>query len=147
MIRAICVCLMVICGARVAHASEPVRLTPVGVRDLQIGLGGGTFDLVVEAERLRGLPIQLRGIEYELMVGNVVVTDAARDYEKLVLKRGAPVEVEIPVRLDAATAVSAGARALASQELDLRIRGTAGLKVFIVPIRVDFDEQLRSSGR
>ena len=34
-----------------AHAGgEPLKLTPVGVKDVQIGLAGGSLDLVIEAD-------------------------------------------------------------------------------------------------
>ena len=105
-----------------AHAGgEPLKLTPVGVKDVQIGLAGGSLDLVIEAERMKGLPIHQRSLEYELLVGNVVVTDTEREYDGVVLRKGEPVEISIPVRLDASTAMSAGARAMSSR-IDLRIR-------------------------
>ena len=126
-----------------AHAGgEPLKLTPVGVKDVQIGLAGGSLDLVIEAERMKGLPIHLRSLEYELLVGNVVVTDTEREYDGVVLRKGEPVEISIPVRLDASTAMSAGARAMSSGKLDLRIRGTAGLRVMIFPVKINFDERL-----
>lgn len=131
-----------------AHAGgEPVLLSPVGIRDLQIGFGGGSFDLVIEAERTRGLPIKLRKLEYELLVGNVVVTEADTEYDGLVLRRGEPREIAIPVTLDASTAMSAGAKAMSSGTLDLRIRGRAGLRVLIFPVRIDFDERLEPPKR
>lgn len=126
-----------------AHAGgAPLKLTPVGVRDLQIGLSGGSFDLVVEAERSKGLPIKLRNLQYELLIGNVVLTETERDYDAVVLRRGEPVEIAIPVTLDASTAMSAGAKALTSGRLDLRIRGTAGLRILVFPLTVGFDEKL-----
>ncbi|MEC7948016.1 MAG: hypothetical protein VX265_10640 [Myxococcota bacterium] len=130
------------------HAgSEPLKLTPVGVKDLQLGFGGGSFDLIIEAERLKGLPITLRNLQYELLIGNVVLTETERDYEAVVLRKGEPVEVAIPVTLDASTAMSAGAKALTSGRLDLRIRGTAGLRVWVFPLTVGFDEKLESPRR
>ena len=131
-----------------AHAGgEPLKLTPVGVKDVQIGLAGGSLDLVIEAERMKGLPIHLRSLEYELLVGNVVVTDTEREYDGVVLRKGEPVEISIPVRLDASTAMSAGARAMSSGKLDLRIRGTAGLRVMIFPVKINFDERLEPPTR
>lgn len=131
-----------------AHAGgEPLKLTPVGVKDVQIGLAGGSLDLVIEAERMKGLPIHLRSLEYELLVGNVVVTDTEREYDGVVLRKGEPVEISIPVRLDASTAMSAGARAMSSGKLDLRIRGTAGLRVMIFPVKINFDERLEPPSR
>jgi hypothetical protein len=130
-----------------AHAGEPLQLTPIGVKDLQVGFSGGSFDLVIEAERLKGLPIKLRNLEYELLVGNVVVTETETDYDGVVLRKGEPVEIAIPVTLDASTAMSAGAKAMASGKLDLRIRGTAGLRVLIFPVKIDFDERLEPPKR
>lgn len=126
---------------------EPLKLTPIGIEDLQVGFGGGSFDLVIEAERLKGLPIKLRNLEYELLVGNVVVTETDTEYDSVVLRRGEPVEIAIPVTLDASTAMSAGAKAMASGKLDLRIRGTAGLRVLIFPVKIDFDERLQPPKR
>lgn len=131
-----------------AHAGDqPLKLTPIGVKDLQVGFGGGSFDLVIEAERMKGLPLKLKSLEYELLVGNVVVTETETDYDAVVLRKGEPVEIAIPVTLDASTAMSAGAKAMASGKLDLRIRGTAGLKVLIFPVKIDFDERLEPPKR
>jgi len=131
-----------------AHAGgEPLKLTPVGVKDVQLGFTGGSLDLVVEAERLKGLPLHLRSLEYELLVGNVVVTETQTDYDGVVLRKGEPVEISIPVRLDASTAMSAGAKAMSSGSLDLRIRGTAGLRVLVFPVNISFDERLEPPKR
>ena len=63
------------------------------------------------------------------------------------MRKGEPVEVAIPVTLDASTAMSAGAKAMASGRLDLRIRGTAALRVLIFPVTISFDERLEPPKR
>lgn len=130
-----------------AHAADAVNITPKAVNNLQVGLSGGTLDLVLEADRPRGLPIRLRALNYELFVGNVLVTSAAQEYDGVVLRKGEPATFTIPVRLDASTALSAGMKALSSGSLDLRLRGEAKVRVLIFPLRIDFDERLDTKGR
>jgi hypothetical protein len=134
-------------SAPVAHAEDPITIEPVAVENLQIGMGGGSFDLVLKASRNKGLPVTLRWLEYELLVGNVVVTENEREYDGVKLKKGEPATFSLPVKLDASTAFSAGAKAMSSGRLDLRLRGQAGLKVLIFPIRIEFDEELVTDPR
>lgn len=127
-----------------AADTPPLRVTPVGVERLELGRGGARFDLVVEAERLKGLPVQIRTLDYTLDVDRVKIAQTRGDYrgQRLRLKRGQPVRFSIPVELDAAEAMAIIASGL-GQGLDLRVRLTGHAKVrllfipFRIPVRTD----------
>ena len=128
-----------------AKAADPLRIEPVEIRNLDVGLGSARFDLVVEAERLRGLPLRLRSLRYAVVVDRVTVSQAERDYtsERVRLRKGEPVTFAIPVELDAAEALTIATKGLmAGKALRVQVKGAAGVQVLVFPIRVPFQTDL-----
>ena len=128
-----------------AEAADPLRIEPVEIRNLDVGLGSARFDLVVEAERLRGLPLRLRSLRYAVVVDRVTVSQAERDYtsERVRLRKGEPVTFAIPVELDAAEALTIATKGLmAGKALRVQVKGAAGVQVLVFPIRVPFQTDL-----
>ena len=130
-----------------AAAGEPLRIDPVAIQDVDLGLGKASFGLVVEVERLRGLPIRLRHLQYQLDVNKVTVTDTRADYGGIKLKKGQPVEIVIPVELNAAEALAVAAQGLASGNVRVQIRGEAGVRILLLPMTVPFKADLAKVGR
>ena len=129
-----------------AGAASSVQVEPVGLNDVKLSLGSASFDLVLRVERTRGLPVRLRKLDYALQVGKVRVTQARADYRHLKLRKGQPVDVELPVRLDAGQAAAVALDAFGAGQLTVRISGKAGVSVLLLPISVGFDERLVKLG-
>lgn len=136
--------LLALSGA--AGAASSVQVEPVGLNDVKLSLGSASFDLVLRVERTRGLPVRLRKLDYALQVGKVRVTQARADYRHLKLRKGQPVDVELPVRLDAGQAAAVALDAFGAGQLTVRISGKAGVSVLLLPISVGFDERLVKLG-
>jgi len=122
-----------------ADDTAPLRITPVGVEHLDVGLGGARFDLVVEAERLKGLPVVIRTLDYAIDVDRLKIAQTRGDYrgEGLRLRKGDPVRFSIPVELDASEAMALVASGL-GQGRDLRVRltGHAKVRMLLIPFRI-----------
>ena len=125
-----------------AEAKEPpVLFEAQGVKNVQIGLSGGSFDVMVQAERTRGLAVKLRHLEYEILLAGQPFSEASRDYDGMKLRKGEPQLIPIPVRFDAEKALKAGMAALGSEKLEVRVRGEAKLSVLCIPFTVPFDQR------
>jgi hypothetical protein len=120
----------------------PVQVRPVDLRSVQIGLGGASFDLVLEAERTRGLPLRLRSLDYRVEVNGRTITTAQQDLGGLRLRKGEPAQVVLPVRLSGLDAVAAIADTIQKRDLAVRLTGEARVRVCLIPARVQIDEEL-----
>lgn len=132
-------------GPPAAAATDPVRVRPVGVENVRMGLGHATFDLVVEAERLKGLPVVLRTLDYAIVIDRVRVAQTVGDYrgQRLRLKKGEPVRFTLPVELNAAEALALATQGI-SEGLGLRVKlsGKAGVRLLFLPLTVPFRTDL-----
>lgn len=129
-----------------AHAADsPVDIAPVGVKNLDVGLSGASFDVVLEAERTRGwLPLKLRSVDYVVMVGKAQVATGTREYDGLKLKKGDPVRFRVPVELSGGEALTAMGRIASGRSVKVKVKGTAGLGIFFIPIKVPFSAKMKS---
>jgi Late embryogenesis abundant protein len=137
--------LLLLCAlfALPAHARDQgVDVRPTDIRGLQVGLGGATFDLVLEVERTRGVAVRLRSLTYDLAVNGRSITADERDLDGVKLKRGIPTEVVIPVQIGARDALGMLGSALNQGDLDVKLTGTAKVRVLLVPFSVDIDATL-----
>ena len=116
---------------------------PVGVENIDIGLSGGSFDLLLEAERTRGIRVRLRDLDYTVKMGGRVVTRGDREYSGKVLRKGQPIIIEVPVEFSATDALATGLDALANGKVNVRIQGEAGLRVLLIPFSVPFDQKVK----
>ena len=134
-------------GSPAWAAKDPIRVVPVGIEDVRLGLGSASFGLVVQAERLKGLPVRLRSLEYEIEVARTRVSQSRTDYDGIKLKKGHPIKIVVPIELNAAEALSLAARGLqGGEDLQLRIRGAAKVRVLIFPLRLPFKAELLGGG-
>lgn len=126
-----------------AAKEPPVLVKPVGVENIDIGLSGGSFDLLLEAERTRGIRVRLRDLDYTVKMGGRVVTRGDREYSGKVLRKGQPIIIEVPVEFSATDALATGLDALANGKVNVRIQGEAGLRVLLIPFSVPFDQKVK----
>ena len=130
-----------------ALAAQPsVDVVPVGLQNLDLGMGQASFDLVLRVTRTRGLPVRLRRLDYSLDVGQVEVTEASATYQGVRLRRDEPVEIAVPVSLNAGEAAAVALSAVATGELRIRLSGKAGVSVLLFPITVPFEAGLVELG-
>ncbi len=127
-----------------AHAGggPPVTIVPVAVENMKMGLSGGSLDVVLEAERTRGIRVRLRHLDYEVLMAGDVLSKADRDYSGTVLKKGQPVDIAVPVNISAGDALNIGVNALTKGNMGVRVRGEIGLSIFFIPFTVPFDQKL-----
>jgi len=124
-----------------AHAGDkgpPLEVRPKRIADLDIGLSGASFDVVLEAERTRGITVKLRSLEYEIKVGKTTVARGEREYDTVKLKRGEPVAIRIPVELSGSQALKAAGKIAAGRDLQIKVKGNAGLGIWFIPFTVPF---------
>ncbi len=126
-----------------AAKEPPVLVKPVGVENIDIGLSGGSFDLLLEAERTRGIRVRLRDLDYTVKMGGRVVTRGDREYSGKVLRKGQPIIIEVPVEFSATDALATGLDALTNGKVNVRIQGEAGLRVLLIPFSVPFDQKVK----
>lgn len=126
-----------------AHARDQgVDVKPTTVRGLEVGLGGATFDLVLEVERTRGVAVRLRGLDYDVEVNGRSITADELDLAGIKLKRGVPTEVVIPVQLGARDALGMVGSAMSQRDLQVKLTGTAKVRMLLIPFSVDIDATL-----
>lgn len=124
-----------------AHAGDkgpPVEIRPKRIAEMDIGLSGATFDVVLEAERTRGITVKLRSLEYEIMVGKTTVARGEREYDAVKLRRGEAVNIRIPVELSGTQAIKAAGKIAAGRDLKIKVKGNAGLGIWFIPFTVPF---------
>ena len=121
-----------------AADGPPVEVRPLRIANVDAGFSGASFDVVLEAERTRGLPVKLRSLDYTIQIGKTVIAEGSRDYDSLKLKKGQPVKVKVPVELSAGQALKAVTKVAAGRDLKIKVKGTAGLKVWFIPFTVPF---------
>ena len=134
--------LLALCLAPAVGRASGVEVEPVALQDLELGGGRADFDLVLRVERKGGLPVRLRRLKYTVQVGSLRVTEAATRYEGVRLRVGEPVEIAVPVSLDAAEATALALQALTSGRFQVRLSGKAAVSVLLLPIALRFDERL-----
>jgi hypothetical protein len=123
------------------HAAEkdpPVDIRPKKISNVDVGLSGATFDVVLEAERTRGIAVKLRSLEYTIQVGKTVVARGEREYDAVKLRRGQPVTIKVPVELSGGEALQAIGRIAAGRDLKIKVKGNAGLGIWFIPFTVPF---------
>ena len=126
----------------VAHAKAPVTITPASVRNLDVGLGGGSFDVTVDAQRSGWLPIRLRQLEYTIMVaGEEFASDVVR-YDAMWIGRKEPTSIPIHVEFTMAQALGVGLAAAGGKRLRVRVKGTAETRVLFFPVTVAFNKRI-----
>lgn len=125
-----------------AHA---LGVFPVGLRDVRVGMSGASFTVMVEVEREKGLPVRLRGLDYALRIDQAPVASAEIKYkdDKVVLRKGQPVRVGIPVTLDAAEAMKIVSRGFrGGSNLRVAVVGNAKVSVLGLPFRLPYKTEL-----
>ena len=91
--------------------------------------------------------MRLRSLEYEIEVARTRVSQSRTDYDGIKLKKGHPIKIVVPIELNAAEALSLAARGLqGGEDLQLRIRGAAKVRVLIFPLRLPFKAELLGGG-
>jgi hypothetical protein len=124
--------------AQADDKGPPVEIRPKRIADVDIGLSGATFDVILEAERTRGITVKLRSLEYEIKVGKTTVARGDREYDAVKLRRGEPVKIRIPVELSGADAIKAAGKIAAGRDLKIKVKGNAGLGIWFIPFTVPF---------
>ena len=121
-----------------AADGPPVEIRPMRIADVDIGLSGASFDVVLEAERMRGITVKLRSLDYTIQVGKTVVASGSREYSGLKLKKGEPVKVRVPVELSGTEALKVASKVVAGRDLKIKVKGNAGLGIWFIPFTVPF---------
>lgn len=124
--------------AQAGDKPPPLTIQPKRVADLDVGLSGATFDVVLEAERTRGITVRLRHLDYEVRIGGAVVAQGVREYDNVRLRRGEPVKIRVPVELSGREALQAAGKIASGRELKIKVRGSAGLGIWFIPFTVPF---------
>ncbi|GEM_PF-2393858 len=118
-----------------------VEVTATGVRDVSIGLGGTSFDLVLEVTRTGWPGVKLSSLDYVVTVdGQEIERNAAQPDVKL--EQNVPTEVVIPCEVSGLAAAGAIVSAAMDGTVDLTIDGTATAWIWFLPLRVGFEEDL-----
>lgn len=121
-----------------AQAAPQIDAELVEVRDVQVGLSGASFTAVVELTRQSGPPMVLKDVDYDLVLDGVVVGGAGDLPDKVRLKKGESVLVELPGSVDA-SAGSAVVRAVAKGSLEVKVSGEAKVRAMLIPRTVPFE--------
>jgi hypothetical protein len=124
--------------AQAEDKGPPVEIRPKKISNLDIGLSGASFDVVLEAERTRGIPVRLRSLDYTIQVGKVVVAEGERHYPATKLAKGKPVQIRVPVELSGTEALKAAGNIAGGRDLKIKVKGTAGLGIWFIPFKVPF---------
>ena len=116
----------------------PVDIRPKKIANVDVGFSGASFDVVLEAERTKGIGVKLRSLEYTIQVGKTVVARGEREYDGVKLRRGEPVSIRVPVELSGGQALKAVGRIAAGRDLKVVVKGNAGLGIWFIPFTVPF---------
>jgi hypothetical protein len=125
-----------------ATAKAPITIEPSSVEHFTMGLTGGSFDVMVSATRTGCLPLQLRELDYEIIVAGKRFATGTNSYEKMVIKKDKPTTIPIHVEFTTRQALAAGIAALGGKKLRVRVKGEAEVSVLFFPFTVPFNERL-----
>ncbi|HJN78347.1 MAG TPA: hypothetical protein QGF58_30825 [Myxococcota bacterium] len=128
-------------ASSLAVAAPTIEVELVEVRDVQVGLSGASFTAVVELTRQSGPPMVLKDVDYDLVFDGAVVGGAGDLPEKVRLKKGESVQVELPGSLDA-SAGSAIVRAMSRGSLEVKVTGEAKVRSLLIPRTVPFETEV-----
>ncbi len=128
----------VLATASAAEKPQPIVVEPKRVTNVDIGLSGATFDVVLEAERTRGLTVKLRHLDYSIQVGKTVVAEGAKEYDSVRLRKGEPVLITVPVEMSGIQALELAGRIAAGRDLKVKVKGNAGIRVWFFPMTIPF---------
>ena len=126
----------------VAEAAPPVSVTPTSVNNVEIGLTGGSFDVVLHAQRSGWLPIKIRELDYTIMVAGREFASDTVEYSSLWIGRKEPTSIPIHVQFTMAQALGAGLSALSGKKLRVRVKGTAEASVLFFPVTANFNRRI-----
>lgn len=107
-----------------ALAASPISASLLGVQDVAVGFSGATFTLKAGLLREGGLPIVVKDVHYQLIVGGQVIGEG-RQEEHLRLKRGERAVLRIPSTLSPRGGIAALASMASDPDLELRLVGEA----------------------
>ena len=120
-----------------------VDVVATGVRDVQLGMGGTSFDLVLEVTRTGWPGVKLGALEYVVTVdGQEIERNASTPNVKL--EQNVPTEVVIPCEVSGLATAGAILTAAMDGTIDLKIDGHATAWLWFIPLRVGFEEDLLS---
>ena len=120
-----------------------VDVQATGVRDVQIGMGGTSFDLVLEVTRTGWPGVTLGALEYVVTVDGQEIERNATEPD-MKLEQGVPTEVVLPCEVSGLATAGAILSAAMDGTIDLRIDGQATAWIWFIPLRVGFEEDLMS---
>ena len=126
----------------IANAKPPVTVTPAAVSNLDVGLGGGSFDVTVEAQRSGWLPIRLRQLEYTILVAGKEFASDTVQYNGMWIGRKEPTSIPIHVKFTMAQALGVGLAAAGKKRLRVRVKGNADARVLVFPVTVAFNKRI-----
>ncbi len=113
-------------------ASAPIAFSITDVEALNVTLKRTSFSLVAQAERLKGMPVKVKQLDYNIRVGDSVVSQDTLALQGVKLRVGEPVQVQIPCEFEnlstAGALVGAVTGALSGHDLRVTLSGTAHLK-------------------
>lgn len=124
--------------ARVTTPEDPVFVEIVDVRDVSISLDGIEFVLVARMTRTRGVPIVLKDMQYEVLVGKQRVASAWQAEGKVKLRRGQTIDVPIPCSVDPVAGLGALKSMLAEGVPPVKLSGTVQGRVLLFPGEYSF---------
>lgn len=118
--------LFLLLGPAWAASSPPVEVRLVEVQGVSLSMSGASGTVRVEAVRKVGTPLKVRRIDAALLLNQVELA-AVETHLRARLRRDKPVVIDLPVRVDAATAVTAAVGALGRGQMDFRVKGQVGV--------------------
>jgi len=134
--------LLLAAALSTAHAKGPIHIEPASVEHFKMGLTGGSFDVMVSAQRTGCLPLKLRELDYEIMVAGKRFAKGTTTYKKMAIKKDKPTTIPIHVKFTTGQALSAGIAAMSGKKLKIRVKGEADVSVLFFPLTIPFNERL-----
>lgn len=137
-------------AAWTAAAPAQAKEVDVKVKDLQevrLTRDGATFVLALEVKRLGGPDLRLREGTATVKVGDTRMPPIDVDFDGLVLEKGKPKTVKVPVKVTSGAAQAVAGQVLAGRDVDVTVNGEVKAWVYyIIPVRRKFHAKVEDLG-
>jgi hypothetical protein len=118
--------------------ADPVAVKVLGVEDVSVGLRGVSFTLLLQAERTRGIAINLKSAEARVQVARVELDPIQLKLDGTRLRKGEPVQIRVPCSLDALSAISGVSQAASKGKVHIKAEGSVSGRILIFPFSRPF---------
>lgn len=121
----------------------PLSVEIVDLDDMEVGLGGATFTVVLHMTRTGWPPMKVKSMDYDLVVNGVAVGNAQTvDGHHVKLPKDQAVVLELPASVSSSALGPALLRSFSSGSLEVKVTGEAEIKGVLLTHTIPFETEV-----